>query len=144
MKTDEMNNLIRKTNPGGARRIQFKRTAKRHEQLSGFSGKLAIQSFKRLDLVRIASILYCQASGNYTKVVMEDGRTFLMSGTLKSTEELLQSSGLFSRLHQTYLVNCQFIEGIDKSQRWHAELCGGVRIPVSRSGRAILAAITKH
>lgn len=110
-------------------------------QDEAFPGKLPIHSKNRVDLVEVAQIKYCEALSNYTRIIMDDGRKFTISRTLKWTEEQLKKYGYFSRFHQSFVVNRSKIVGVEKSRQWHLELNGGIRLPISRSARSRLGAM---
>src|SRR5690606_39661195 len=71
-------------------------------------------SMKGLDFVNVKNILYCIGEGNYTSIHTVSGEKFVISRTMKETEELLNNP-LFFRTHQSYLVNLngirQYIKG---------------------------------
>lgn len=118
-----------------ARRISLNQPAE------PFPGKFPIHSTNRVDLVDVAEIVYCEASSNYTSIVLDDGRRFTISRTLKWTEEQLKKYGVFSRFHQSFVVNRLKVVGVEKSGQWHMELIGGTRLPISRSARSKLGAM---
>ena len=51
--------------------------------------KIALPLREGYEFVDVASIIYCNAEGAYTKVFMEGQKTMLISRTLGSVEELL-------------------------------------------------------
>src|SRR5258708_10576862 len=51
--------------------------------------KLALSTSDALIFVKVNSILYCEASGNYTEIMMDDNKKYLVSRTLKEYEDLL-------------------------------------------------------
>src|SRR5208337_3553132 len=61
-----------------------------------------IQSGYKME--KLNDIMYCEGDGNYIKIHTCDGRSIMVSRTLKDVEELL-SSQYFCRIHKSYLVN---------------------------------------
>jgi two-component system LytT family response regulator len=106
-----------------------------------FPGKLPVPTGHRIDLIDIYEIVFCKACSNYTEIHLSDGRKMLLSKTLKSIESMLHGYACFSRPHKSYLVNLCFVTALDKSGAWHLEVVGGMRLPVSRSGKAQFVAM---
>ena len=63
---------------------------------------------------------------------MSDGRQFLISKTLKEYEELLSDQG-FSRVHQSHLVNLDFVQQYQKAEGGYVVLSDGTNIPLSKN-----------
>src|SRR4051812_3593563 len=53
------------------------------KETSGENYKLALPTTDGLFFVKVSSIVYCEASSNYTEIVTDDGRKHLVSRTLK-------------------------------------------------------------
>ncbi len=66
-------------------------------------------------VVKISSILYCEADINYATIFTNDNNSFTIVSTLKNLEEILPSS-IFFRSHKSYLVNLNFIKTYDRSR----------------------------
>lgn len=92
--------------------------------------KIALPVEFGFEVVKINSILYCEAASNYCKVVCLDGSKFILSKTLKYTEELLPTS-IFQRIHKSYLVNLNYVKRFDKTNELLIELSNGQILPVS-------------
>ncbi len=66
-------------------------------------------------IVKMSSILYCQADISYSTIFTIDNNSFTIVSTLKNLEEMLPSS-IFFRSHKSYLVNLNFIKTYDRSR----------------------------
>ena len=66
--------------------------------------RLALPATDGLVFVNVDQIIYCEATGNYTNIHMDDGRKFVVSRTLKDYEELLEDQDFF-RIHNSFLIN---------------------------------------
>jgi len=75
--------------------------------------RLALPTADGLVFVKINQILYCEASSNYTEIVMEDNKKYVVSRTLKEYEDMLTEQNFF-RIHHSYLIN---LNGIKKYVR---------------------------
>jgi two-component system LytT family response regulator len=72
--------------------------------------------------------MYCEGDKGYTTFYLSDGKKHLASKPLKEFEGQL-SSDYFTRPHQSFIVNLNFIDRYDKSGTIH--LKNGLKIPVS-------------
>lgn len=66
-------------------------------------------------IVKVASIMYCEADINYSTAFTSEDKNFTISRTLKFLEEILPSS-LFFRAHKSYLVNLNYVRTFDKKR----------------------------
>ncbi|RAW02873.1 LytR/AlgR family response regulator transcription factor [Pseudochryseolinea flava] len=71
--------------------------------------RLAIPASDGLVFVNIDQILYCEASGNYTNIHLDDNRKFVVSRTLKEYDDLLSEHDFF-RIHNSYVINLNAIK----------------------------------
>jgi two-component system LytT family response regulator len=77
--------------------------------------KIAIPSVDEFHFVRIADIIRCEASSNYTIIYLSNGKRIVAPKTLKEFEELLTSDGFF-RVHQSHLINLSHIQQFLKTK----------------------------
>lgn len=82
-------------------------------------------------IVDIQHIVRCESDSNYTKVFCKDDNKILICRTLKEIDELLTEHG-FLRVHQSHLINPQFVKGIVKNDGGSLIMHNGTEIPVSR------------
>lgn len=92
--------------------------------------KIAFPTENGFELVKINSILYCEADSNYCTIVCLGGKKITLSKTLKYVEELLPST-VFQRIHKSYLVNLNYVSRFTKSNELLIELANGETLPVS-------------
>lgn len=96
--------------------------------------KLAINCNDEIRFIAYVDILYCKSNSNYTTIFRRDGSTFLCCKTLKDIESKLPSTQ-FVRIHQSYLVNLQYVTAL-KKQAAELEVNDRITLPVSRSYKA--------
>ncbi|MEM7163065.1 MAG: LytTR family DNA-binding domain-containing protein [Bacteroidota bacterium] len=101
------------------------------------SSKIAIPSGEGINLVYANEILRCESEDNYTYVHLVNGEKYLLSKTLKEMEQQLKDYS-FIRLHQSHLVNYNFIKKYIKGSGGRVVLNEGTEIPVSRRKKAEL------
>lgn len=92
--------------------------------------KIALPSSEGYELIKTTNIKYCVADINYTRIFLIDGRTILVSRTLKRIEEILPVE-LFLRPHKSYLVNLNFIKEYQNREGHFLILSSKEQIPIS-------------
>ncbi len=92
--------------------------------------KIAIPYEGGYQFVSSRDIMYCQADGNYTSIVMEQ-KTIVISKTLKSVCSLMANTS-FIRCHQSYFVNPDKISGYSLKDGLTLQLTNNMSVPVSR------------
>ena len=94
--------------------------------------RFAASTMEGLVMVNADEILYCESDSAYCKLVFTDGRSMLLSKTLKEVEEALQHEP-FCRIHHSYLVNMDYVQKYIKGEGGEVVLSNGVNLPVSRT-----------
>lgn len=92
--------------------------------------KIAIPTETGFELIKPNSIIYCEADSNYCKLHLLNGKSLIVSKTLKHIEELLPKA-IFFRIHKTYLVNLNYAVRFNKTNELLVELNNGQKLPVS-------------
>lgn len=86
--------------------------------------------------VKVGDIVKCEADGNYTRIVLMDGKEHLASNYLKYYEDLLEHKGFF-KAHRSVLINISFIASIYKKET--IVLANGDKIHVSTRNKSRLS-----
>jgi two-component system, LytTR family, response regulator len=86
-------------------------------------------------LISIDEIIRLEASGNYTRIYLQNHRALFSARVLKSFVAILQPRG-FIRTHRSHLVNQQFISGLQGSAG--ITLLSGFSLPVAKRKKRIL------
>lgn len=115
-----------KTSPEQWRLLQnhFRDTPQNHSQI-------ALPTGVGYQIVDISNIVRCQSDSNYTNIFCKSDNKILISRTLKEIEELLSDHG-FLRVHQSHLINPQFVKGILKHDGGSLIMQDNEEVPVSR------------
>lgn len=74
------------------------------------SETLALSTSKGLIFIKIKDVMYFEADGSYTHVIMSSGDKHLVSKSLTNFEEVLTDNPMFFRSHKSNLVNLNFIK----------------------------------
>lgn len=98
--------------------------------------RLALSLVGKTKYVNMVDILYCKSDGNYTEIYLKNNEKELLSKKLKEFEESTSSD--FFRVHNSYLVNINYIKEFVKSDGGYIVLNDGTHIPVSRSKKSEL------
>lgn len=94
------------------------------------SKRIVLKTFESIYLVDIQKIVRCESGGAYTYFYLSDGKKITISKLLKEYDELLQDQGFF-RVHQSHLINLNFIERFDKKAGGTLVMKDGTTVPVS-------------
>lgn len=94
---------------------------------------LAVKKAGRVELVPIDDILYAQGAGNYSELVLANGRRELHDKTLEKLEAVLPAD--FERIHKSYLVRMSAVKALHATEGSHyeAELKNGACLPIGRT-----------
>lgn len=114
------------------------RTAERLEVLrQGLSesrsqhDKITINTTDGVEFLEISNIIYVESSSNYCKIYLQDGGTLMVPKLLKDFEELL-SAYRFFRIHNSYLINLNYLRKYIRGDGGQVVLENGKALDVSR------------
>ena len=92
--------------------------------------RIVLRTLEQIHIVNIKDIVRCQADNTYTTFYLTNGENILVSKGLKEYEELLCENGFF-KIHQSHIINLQFLRKIDKSSE-EVVLSDKTRLPLSQ------------
>jgi len=106
--------------------------------------KIYVPTLGGFRLIKINSVQFLEAKGNYTLFKFKNGNTLLVTRTLGDFEvELLAHS--FYRCHKSYLINLDVLESYNQSEGSKCTTIYGESIPVSRRKYAdFIQAVLNH
>lgn len=76
--------------------------------------KIAISVQSGVVFFELNDIVYAEASGNYSKFIMQDGNSFIISKTLKDIQGILEERNFF-RTHRQYIINLNKVKHFDRT-----------------------------
>ena len=94
--------------------------------------RIILSTADNLHVVSVSEIIRAQADSNYTLFLLSQGRQIMVSRTIKEFDKLLSRSGMI-RVHQSHLVNVNFIDMFVKHDGGYLQLKDGTKIPVSQN-----------
>lgn len=77
--------------------------------------KIAISGPHGVAFIDLSEIIYCEASNNYSKMILTARRQLLISKTLKDVQEVLEE-GYFLRVHRHYMVNLNHVKQFNRHE----------------------------
>ena len=105
--------------------------------------KIPLSTTSGLVFVKLADILYCESSGNYTNFYLCGDKKIMVSRQLGEYEKLLPEAN-FTRIHDKYIINLSFIKEYIKGSGGDVVLENGKELPVaSRRKEEFLARFEK-
>ncbi len=93
--------------------------------------KISLPTLEGITMLNIQDIIRCESDGSYTSFFTTKGRRIMVSRSIKEYDELL-SPYRFFRVHQSHLVNLQYVEQFLKVDGGTLIMSDGSQIEVSR------------
>jgi two-component system, LytTR family, response regulator len=99
------------------------------KQESGLK-KIAVPTAEGFDFILIEEIIRCEAQGPYTRIFIKGSKSILVSKPLKEYETLLPDT-IFLRIHNSHLVNLNFIKKYNRGRGGYIEMDDGTMLEVA-------------
>ena len=92
--------------------------------------RLALHSQDKIEIVEVGNIIRCESNINYTNFFFENGKTMLVTKTLKEFDKILSDFG-FYRVHQSHLINIDHLKEYIKIDGGYLKMKDGSSVPIS-------------
>ncbi|MGB8191965.1 MAG: LytTR family DNA-binding domain-containing protein [Chitinophagaceae bacterium] len=92
--------------------------------------KLAMPTQDGFMFIALQDIIRIEAKGNYTHIYCSDGQKHVSSRTIKQYEELLPPRQFF-RVHNSHIINLNFIKKYHKGRGGQVEMSDGALLEVA-------------
>jgi len=92
--------------------------------------RIALHTLEKIHLANILEITRCESDSNCTWFYFENTPKLLVTKTLKQFERTFEGQD-FLRVHQSHLVNLNFVREFVKTEGGYLKMKNGDRIPVS-------------
>ena len=102
--------------------------------------KIAVPIADGYEFLETNQILFCQSENNYTNIYLVNGSKLLISKTLKEVEKTLEKY-LFMRVHQSYLINPNYMKKYHRKDGGYVMMDNDHRIPVSHHKKELLTGL---
>ncbi|MDX9881754.1 MAG: LytTR family DNA-binding domain-containing protein [Prolixibacteraceae bacterium] len=93
--------------------------------------KIVLKTQESIHIVKVSTIIRCESFHNYTEFHIAGAKKLVVSKTLKEYETLLCGFGFF-RVHQSHLINVNYINRFDKTDGGYLVLADGSQVPVAK------------
>jgi two-component system, LytTR family, response regulator len=93
--------------------------------------KIALSTSEGIEFVPIKNILHIESKSNYSKIFLPDNKTIMVTKILKDFEEMLMPYN-FYRVHNSHLINLNYIKKYIRSEGGQVMLQDGTVIDISR------------
>ena len=98
------------------------------EHFKGEINRIVLSLLEGYQIISFQDLIYCSSDKGYTTFHLVDGRSFIASKAIKDFELQLPSE-FFIRTHQSYIVNINFVDKLDKNRMIY--LKNGKMIPLA-------------
>lgn len=105
--------------------------------------KIVLTTAEGMHIVDIDKIIRCESLDYYTKFFFTDGKSIMVSRTLKENEELLSEFN-FIRPHKSHLINLKYVKSFLRMDGGSIIMADGSYVPVSRRKREQILDIINH
>jgi two-component system, LytTR family, response regulator len=96
--------------------------------------RIAIPSHDGLQFIKVSDIIYLEANVNYTHIYQAEHK-YVVSRTIKDFEELLPAD-TFIRIHNSYIINKDYLEKYIRGEGGQVVLSTGVTLDVAKRKKA--------
>lgn len=93
--------------------------------------RIALSNSDGIHLFEVNDIIRCESEDNYTKFFIKNAKPVLISKTLKDYEELLSEHG-FERIHQSHLINLNYLKSYIKKDGGYVIMQDDSHLPISQ------------
>jgi two-component system LytT family response regulator len=104
---------------------------------------IALPTHDGINYLVLADIVYCKADSNYTLFYTRNNKEIMVSTPLKKYDDMLTKMDFF-RIHQSYLINLNYVKKYIKNNGGDVLLTNDIVIPVSRRKKEALLALLKQ
>lgn len=98
------------------------------EHFKGEINRIVLSLQEGYQIISFQDLIYCSSDKGYTTFHLIDGRSFIASKAIKDFELQLPNE-FFIRTHQSYIVNINFVDKLDKNRMIY--LKNGKMIPLA-------------
>ena len=106
--------------------------------------RIILRTAEALQLIALSDIIRAEADSNYTHFHLAGGKHIMVSRTIKDYETMLDGTPII-RVHQSHLVNLNYIDKFYKHDGGYIQFKDGTAVPVSPNlKQKVLKALSDH
>lgn len=132
----EASDYLLKPIQGNELRACLERLENKRSQSKNSKIYLTINGHKESKRIKTEEILFIEASGMYSTIVMQNEEQIMASKPLKNIEELLPEN--FMRIHRSYIVNLDHVHSISNLGENTITLSNENKVPIAKKNRVQL------
>ncbi|MFA7289777.1 MAG: LytTR family DNA-binding domain-containing protein [Melioribacteraceae bacterium] len=99
--------------------------------------KIVLKTSDKIHVVNITDIIHCKSDNTYTTFFLITGKKIIVSKPIKIFDEMLSENG-FMRVHQSHLINLNYIQHLNKHDGGILVMSDNSEIPVSNQQKQAL------
>lgn len=99
--------------------------------------RIILKTASDIYIVQIQDIYHCNSEGGYTTFHTIDDKKITVSKNLKEYEAILNSHN-FIRVHQSHLINLNYVERLHKADGGYVVMKNNEKIPISTRKKEVL------
>lgn len=96
--------------------------------------RLVLKTQESAHILELDNIIRCESDRNYTSFFLNEGKTIVVSKTLKEYENLICGKQ-FMRVQQSHIINLNYVDRFDKANGGSVVMKDGTELPISPSKR---------
>ena len=94
--------------------------------------KLALPNREGYEFISVKDIIYCNAEGAYTNIVLANQRVIMLSKSLGEVAEMLPEQ-IFERIHHSTIININFVKHLIRRDGTYLVMENGKELAISKS-----------
>jgi two-component system, LytTR family, response regulator len=103
---------------------------------NSLNNKIVLKTTNHTNYVEVGTILYCESKSQFTKVMLQDGKSYIVSNNIGEYEDMLVEYQ-FMRVHTSFVVYRKAVSAMVKNgTNFDLLLHNGEKIPISRRRKA--------
>ncbi|MCJ8154410.1 LytTR family DNA-binding domain-containing protein [Chryseobacterium sp. SSA4.19] len=139
--SDELKNTIERIEKRKQEYSQFDPLLTFHSEFKKTPERIVLPTQEAMHVIRLKSIIRCETSGSYTTFFLEGEKQIIVSKPLKYYEEILVPPE-FIRIHQSHLININFVSSYSKDGI--ITMHDKSTVPISRANRELFFRLMKN
>ena len=107
--------------------------------------KIGLPLTNSVKIVGLNQIVYFEADSNYTIVHLLNKKKIVVSKPLKWFETLLVMQPQYLRIHRSYMINLNFLQGFVRGKTGYVEMTNDAQLDVGSSYRSqLIEVLTRY
>jgi len=111
--------------------FQYQAIISNSRHANGKLERVAVPTLEGIEFFNTDDIIYCEADGSYTNLLLKGNHRKLVSRNLKDFENLLEDSG-FCRVHHSFLINMSHVQKYVKGDGGYVTMTDNHHVDISR------------